>query len=228
MSQQQIPVITFDGPSGSGKGTISQILARQLGWYYLDSGALYRAVAWGALHYAIVPESRSELNKLLATLQVEMKVQSTGKSAQVWVDGMEVSLDIRSEECSAMASKISAIPEIRAALLQRQRDMRKPPGLVTDGRDMGTVVFPDAQLKFFFVANAQQRAKRRYNQLKEMGIDVSLRDIERELVERDRRDENRDISPSKPAPDAVLLDTSDLSIDQTVETVLGHVRAASY
>lgn len=215
----RVSVITIDGPSGSGKGTIASLLAKRLGWHFLDSGALYRAVAWGIIHYQIPLENHAALADLLPKLKIEMVVnQETGVS-NIYCDGIDVTEQIRSPTCSQVASQSSSIPMVRAALLEKQREMRKAPGLVTDGRDMGTVVFPDADLKFFFQATPQERALRRYNQLKAKGKDVTLRDIERELCLRDRRDEGRSISPSKPAPDAVMIDTTGLSIESVFQAV---------
>lgn len=213
------PVITIDGPSGSGKGTLAQLLANTLKWHFLDSGALYRAFAWAVLHYKIDANDHTALEKLIQRIYIHTKADTT-----ILVDERDVTHEIRSEACGQMASIISAIPLVRAALLDRQRETRQPPGLVTDGRDMGTVVFPDAILKFYLTASSEERTKRRYHQLKQKGKHVSLRDVLTELQVRDARDANRAISPTKPADDVILIDSTDLSIDQTLQLMLQHVQ----
>ena len=212
-----IPVITIDGPSGSGKGTIAQLLAKALGWHYLDSGALYRVFAWVVLRDHIDPTDETALQRALDKLHVTMREE------KIFLDDHAVTEDIRSEACSQMASITSAIPLVRKGLLAYQKNSRQLPGLVTDGRDMGTVVFPDAAVKFYFEASALLRAKRRYNQLKEKGKHVNLPDIQRELETRDARDESRAISPTKPAEDAILIDTTDLTIEEVLQLVLKKV-----
>ncbi len=218
------PVITIDGPSGSGKGTIAQLLAKELGWHFLDSGALYRAIAWGVMDAGIDLSDHYAIAALIDESVVEMPVSTRGDSAKILFNKQDITEEIRSEACSKMASKTSAIPQVRAALLDRQRAMRQPPGLVTDGRDMGTVVFPDASVKFFFLASVEERAKRRYNQLKEKGKRVSLPDIEQELRARDERDASRPISPTKPARDAIMIDTTVSGIEGVLAEVLTHVK----
>ncbi len=220
------PVVTIDGSSGVGKGTISQMLAKALGWHFLDSGAIYRAVAWGVVQRGIDPDDETALAQALADISIQMQAGGVGEAAKIIVDDQNVSQDIRTETCGQMASKISVKPFVRELLLQRQRDMQQSPGLVADGRDMGTVVFPTAVVKFFFTASPAERAKRRYKQLKGQGISVSLPDIEAELAERDRRDQERAVSPTKPAPDAILIDTTTMSITQVFEQVLQQVRDA--
>lgn len=215
-----IPVITIDGPSGSGKGTIAQLLAKKLGWHFLDSGALYRAIAWAVLHEKIDPANLGEIEKLLSALSIEMQIPEMGGDAIILCNQQDITDEIRTEACGQMASIISAIPLVRAALLDRQRAMRKAPGLVTDGRDMGTVVFPDANLKFYLTASLEERALRRFNQLKNRGKHVSLRDVQEELHVRDQRDANRAIAPSKPAPDVVLIDTTHLGVADVMRLVL--------
>lgn len=218
------PVITIDGPSGSGKGTIAQLLAQTLGWHFLDSGALYRAVAWGVIQAEIDLSDHQRIQMLIHQACVEMPVSERGDSSRILFNNQDITDEIRSEACGQMASKTSAIPAVRAALLSRQRAMREPPGLVTDGRDMGTVVFPDAAIKFFFKASVEERAKRRYNQLKQKGKYVSLPDVEQELRARDERDMSRSISPLMPAPDAILIDTTAMSIEDVLKKVSTHVK----
>ncbi len=217
------PIITIDGPSGSGKGTIARKLADKLSWHYLESGAIYRVLAFASLEANIDFGNVEQLITIAKALPVEF--DSKDESRILW-SNQDITDVIHTEQCGNLASKIAAIPEIRAALLARQRFFCAEPGLVTDGRDMGTVVFPDAQLKIFIVAERAERAKRRYRQLKEKGINVSLESILSELAERDYRDENRLVSPLKPAQDAVLLDTTFLNIDQTFDQVMMWVQKA--
>lgn len=218
----QPPVIAIDGTSSSGKGTISVMLAKHLKWHFLDSGSIYRAMAWAILHYKVPPDDQPALQRLLKRVQIAVE-DRVEEISRITCDGHDISDDIRSEDCATMASKISAFPMVREAVLQYQRDFRRLPGLVADGRDMGTVVFPDANVKFFFEADLKERAERRYKQLQERGINVSLRDIQEELLERDRRDIDREISPTKPADDATVIDTTDWGIDQVFAEVLKHV-----
>ncbi len=219
-----IPVITIDGPSGSGKGTIAQLLAKQLKWHFLDSGVLYRAIGWAVLHQKISTDDQAALKKLVDTIDIKMQIADIGDEAKIMVDQQDITDDIRSEACSQMASITSAIPFVRAALLERQRQFRQMPGLVTDGRDMGTVVFPDATIKFYLTASVEERANRRYSQLKQKGKHVSLPDILRELHARDERDANRAIAPAKPADDVILVDTTSLDVNGAFQTVLQHVK----
>jgi len=212
------PVITLDGPSGSGKGTVSQLLAKKLHWHYLDSGILYRALVIASQQYNLEPNAEDELAKLAAKMQVSF-VQNNTEGYSIHLEQKDITQAIRSETCSKLASQISALPKVRQALLEKQRIYRQAPGLVTDGRDMGTVIFPDAELKVFLTANAEERARRRYNQLKEKGIDVSLSDILTELKARDKRDSERSIAPLVPASDAIIIDTSQLDIDQVLQTI---------
>jgi cytidylate kinase len=212
-----VPVLTIDGPSGSGKGTLAQRLAVELGWHYLDSGAIYRVLAQAALQANINFSDVSALTALAETLPVTFKVEGDG--LVVLLNGEDVSLLIRSEQAGNAASKVAAIPEVRAALLQRQRDFRQAPGLVTDGRDMGTVVFEDAPFKVYLTASAEVRAQRRYKQLKEKGIDSNLADLIAEITERDERDQQRDVAPLKPATDAMILDSTALGIDAVFQRV---------
>ncbi|MCX4190067.1 (d)CMP kinase [Methylophaga sp. OBS3] len=212
-----VPVLTIDGPSGSGKGTLAQRLAVELGWHYLDSGAIYRVLAQAALQANIDFSNVVALTALAEKLPVTFKVEDDG--LVVLLNGEDVSLLIRSEQAGNAASKVAAIPEVRAALLQRQRDFRQAPGLVTDGRDMGTVVFEDAPFKVYLTASAEVRAQRRYKQLKEKGIDSNLSDLIAEITERDERDQQRDVAPLKPATDAMILDSTALGIDAVFQRV---------
>ena len=217
--EQNIPIITIDGPSGSGKGTLCHIIADKLKWHMLDSGAIYRILAYAAYLKMLPLDDENELAALAAVLPVQFIPKPNGLT-QVLLDNQDVSMAIRTEENSIRASKISAYPKVRAALTQKQQDFCQAPGLVTDGRDMGTVIFPDAQLKIFLVANAEERAERRYQQLKKQGINVNLAQVLDELLARDQRDQARSTSPLKPADDAVVLDTTKLSINEVVECVL--------
>lgn len=219
-----VPVITIDGPSGSGKGTIAQMLAKQLKWHFLDSGVLYRAIGWAVLHRKVDVADHAALKELVDTIDINMQIADIGDEAKIFVDQQDITDDIRSEACSQMASITSAIPFVRAALLERQRQFRQAPGLVTDGRDMGTVVFPDASVKFYLTASVEERANRRYTQLIKKGKHVSLPDILRELRARDERDANRAIAPAKPADDVILVDTTSLDVNGAFQTVLQHVK----
>ena len=205
------PVITIDGPSGSGKGTLAQWLAGQLSWHYLDSGALYRATAWAVMEAGLALSDQVGLDRLLASLQLETLAQTDGE-ALIRCNGTDVTQAIREEAVGVMASQIASNALVRKALLTAQLDSRQFPGLVADGRDMGTVVFVDAQVKLFITASAQARAERRYKQLQSKGISGNLRQIEADLISRDERDAMREVSPTKPASDAVILDTTTLSI----------------
>lgn len=217
---QLAPVITIDGPSGSGKGTISHILALQLGWHFLDSGALYRVLALAAQRHGIALDDEPALAALADSLDVKFEPATTRTPEKVILENQEVTADIRTETCGNAASKVAVLPQVRQALLERQRAFRQFPGLVADGRDMGTVVFPAAETKIFLTASAGERAQRRYNQLKEKGIGANLSALRDEIAQRDLRDSQRAVSPLKPADDASLLDTSDLGIDEVVQQVL--------
>lgn len=224
-----IPVITIDGPSGSGKGTISQIVAQRLGWNLLDSGALYRLLALAARQAGIPLDNEAALATLAKKLDVQfvagavVPCTSEGQSLsqnQVMLEGEDVGEMLRSEQCGNDASKVAALPAVREALLDRQRAFRVPPGLVADGRDMGSVVFPDADLKIFLTASAERRALRRHKQLKDKGVDVKIPRLVEEIAERDERDSTRSVAPMAPAHDAVVLDSSDLTIEQVVARVM--------
>lgn len=223
LDNQAIPVITLDGPSGTGKGTLCHKLADYLGWHFLDSGAIYRVLAYAATEQAIDYNHTNELVNLATSLQLRFAVDGAGESV-AYLNDVNVSQQIRSEKNGQNASKIAAIPEVREALLMRQRAFAQPPGLVTDGRDMGTVVFPNAVLKIYLHATAAERAHRRYLQLKEKENDVSLERVVEELEKRDSRDIGRAHSPLMPASDAVLIDTTGLTIVQVFENILQLVR----
>jgi len=216
-----IPVITVDGPSGVGKGTISQLLAKNLGWHFLDSGALYRLTALAAVNRGVALEDESAVADIARTLDVEFVATDSGE-VKVILENQDVSRDIRTEKAGNNASKVAALPAVREALLQRQRDFAAAPGLIADGRDMGTTVFPQAAKKFFLTASAAVRAERRYKQLKEKGFDANLNSLIEEIEQRDERDRSRSASPLRPADDAVSIDTSDKSIDEVFNEVLSH------
>jgi len=217
-----VPVITIDGPSGSGKGTISRYLAEELGWHHLDSGALYRLLAYAALQESVALDDAAALAGLVVRLQQRYRLP-TRRNPGILLDGEDVGEALRSEACGNAASRVAALPEVRQALLQWQRHYRQSPGLVADGRDMGTVIFPDADLKLYLVARPEVRALRRYNQLKEKGIEMDLAELVAAVEARDRRDSARQASPLKPAEDALVVDNSDLDESETLRLVLDAV-----
>jgi CMP/dCMP kinase len=219
-------IVTIDGPSGSGKGTISRGVAVRAGWHLLDSGALYRLVALAGLKQGLVAEDVEGHSRIAGSMDVRFDVGSDGGEL-VFLAGEEVTSQIRSEVAGQGASRVAAWPTVRSALLDRQRAFAKPPGLVADGRDMGTVVFPGARLKIFLTASPEERALRRYKQLKDKGSDVSLPALSREITERDLRDSTRAVAPLKPAPDAEVIDSTSLTIEQVIDrvTALGRLRA---
>ncbi len=213
------PVIAIDGPSGSGKGTIARRVADALGFHLLDSGALYRLTALCADRHGVSLDDAAKLAELARSLDVRFDTGADG-SERIWLEGDNVSVEIRTEGTGAGASTVAAIPAVRKALLVRQRAFQRPPGLVADGRDMGTQVFPSARLKIFLTASAEERARRRHKQLKDKGLDVSLAALSRDIEERDRRDSERSVAPLRPADDARLLDSSGQSIEAVTQTVL--------
>lgn len=223
MSARQVPVITVDGPSGSGKGTICHLLSRELGWELLDSGALYRLVGLAARHHGVDLDDHQALVVLAAHLDVQF-VPKEDDTVQIILEGEEVTDAIRTEAVGRDASIVAAIPEVRDALLERQRAFAELPGLIADGRDMGTVVFPEAALKIYLDASADERAVRRYNQLINKGLGASLQAILEDIQARDERDMNRTVAPLKPAADAVILDTTSMSIDEVLAAVLEEAR----
>jgi cytidylate kinase len=217
------PVICIDGPSGSGKGTVASLVARKLGWCLLDSGALYRLLAFAAANHGVGLSNEEALKLLAAHLDVQFIAAGEGHGQQIILEGEDVTDAIRNERVGAGASQVAALPAVRQALLQRQQAFREAPGLVADGRDMGTVVFPDAPLKIFLTASADERARRRYLQLKAKGDDVSLSSLLEEIRARDERDTQRAVAPLKPAADAIQLDSTELSIEQVLERILSEV-----
>ena len=217
-----VPVIAIDGPSGSGKGTIARRVAEKLGFHLLDSGALYRLVALAAEDACVSLTNTEKLAEIAERLDVRFDSDESGHE-RIWLAGADVSDRIRTEQTGAGASAVAQIPAVRDALFERQRAFRKPPGLVADGRDMGTQVFPDADLKIYLTASAEERAKRRHKQLKDKGLDVSLAALSRDIENRDRRDSERTLAPLKPALEARFLDSSGKSIEAVTQQVLDWV-----
>lgn len=216
-----VPVLTIDGPSGAGKGTVSRAVAKLLSWNYLDSGSIYRSLAIAVLKAGAVLENVEEVVAVARAMSLEF---DCGNALVVRLDGNDITAQLGTETTGKVASVVAAYPEVRAVLLQKQKDFRLPPGLVADGRDMGSVVFPDAQFKVYLTASAEERANRRYKQLIEKGIDANLLQITREIEERDRRDSERAAAPLTVPEGATFIDSSDLSIQQVIEAVMNLVR----
>jgi cytidylate kinase len=225
MAEEHVPVIAVDGPSGTGKGTLCLALARRLGWHFLDSGALYRVLAYAALESGLDLGNESALERCAQDLPVVFDYgDSEHAEVRILLNGVDVTEAIRTESGGNAASRVAALPGVRRALLARQRAFRQWPGLVADGRDMGTVVFPDADLKIFLKASPEERAARRYKQLKEKGLGVNLPHLLRDIAERDARDSERSIAPLKAASDAVVMDTTAMGVSQVFERVMELVR----
>jgi cytidylate kinase len=217
--QETVPVITIDGPSGAGKGTVARIVAQQLGWHLLDSGAIYRVLAVATQYHHVSLDDDEPLIPMAAHLDVQFEINSQGES-KVILEGENVTDSIRTEEIGALASKVAAFPRVREALLRRQRAFSIAPGLVADGRDMGTVVFAQAPVKIFLMASAEERAERRFNQLKAKGFDVKIGRLLDDIRQRDERDSNREVAPLVPAEGSLIIDSTDLSIQEVVNKVL--------
>ena len=216
---ESVPVITIDGPSGAGKGTAARLVAEQLGWHLLDSGAIYRVLAVATQYHNLTIDDEEPLIPIAAHLDVQFEISKEGES-KVILEGEDVTNSIRTEEIGAIASKVAAFPRVREALLRRQRAFKVSPGLVADGRDMGTVVFTSAPVKVFLTASAEERAERRFNQLKEKGFDVKIGRLLDDIRQRDERDENRKVAPLVPAEGALIVDSTELSIDEVVSKIL--------
>jgi cytidylate kinase len=213
-----VPVIAIDGPSGSGKGTVSRLLARRLGWHLLDSGALYRLVALAGIARGLDPQDEAGHAAVAASLDARFDVDGSGEE-RVLLDGRDVTGELRSEATGSAASRVAAMPAVRAALIGRQRGFATAPGLVADGRDMGSIVFPDAPLKIFLTASPEERARRRHKQLIEKGLTVNLADLSREIRERDHRDANRSVAPLRASDDAVVIDSTNVGVSDVVEQI---------
>lgn len=221
-----VPVVTVDGPSGSGKGTISRLLASRLGWHFLDSGALYRALALKAQYAGVNADDEGRLAQLARTLDLGFELRAGDAEPTVVLDGKRVGDELRTEAVGAMASAVAALPAVRAGLVEMQRRFHEPPGLVADGRDMGTVIFPAAPVKVFLTATAQARALRRHKQLKEKGLTASLHGLLAEIEARDARDASRATAPLKAAPDALVIDSTELSVEAVIARIVPLVQRA--
>jgi len=215
-----IRIISIDGPSGSGKGTIARIVAQKLGWHCLDSGALYRLVGFAAARAGVDVDQPQRLAEIALGMNVEFR------GVAVFLGGEDVSNAIRTEQAGNAASRVAAVPEVRTALLEWQHNYAREPGLVADGRDMGTVIFPGSQVKIFLTASPEERARRRYNQLKEKGLDANLPDLTAEIRERDERDRMRSVAPLVAAPDALQVESTALSIEDVLQKVMERVNAS--
>ncbi len=211
------PVLTIDGPSGAGKGTVSRAVAKRLGWHYLDSGSIYRSLAIAVLEQGVFPEDEQAVADLARSMRLEF---NCGDTLTVYLNGVDITRQLAAESTGNTASKIAALPKVRQVLLQKQRDFQRQPGLVADGRDMGSVVFPDAEYKVYLTASAGERAERRYKQLIEKGIHANLEQIRKEIDERDRRDQERKTAPLVMPSDAYYLDSSNKPVEQVIEEVL--------
>ena len=222
MNTEPVVIIAIDGPSGAGKGTLSQLVAKHLGYHLLDSGALYRLVALSALNQSANLHDEQAIAEIASQLRVKFDV--AGDSTRIVLDEENVTDAIRHENVSMSASVVAAFPKVRAALLQCQKDFAQAPGLVADGRDMGTTVFPDAQVKIFLTASAEARAERRFKQLQQKGVEVNMAELVSDIKARDDRDTQRATSPLKPADDALVLDSTSLTIEQVLNTILAQVR----
>lgn len=216
--QESVPVITIDGPSGAGKGTVCRLLASKLGWEILDSGAIYRVLALASIHHQVDPSDEESLIPLAAHLDVQFL--SAENTSKIILEGEEVTLSIRNEEVGGVASQIAALPRVREALLRRQRAFKQLPGLIADGRDMGTIVFPEAEVKVFLTASAEERADRRFKELKEKGHDVKIGDLLNDIKARDERDMNRSVAPMVPADDAICIDSTSISAQEVYEQLI--------